>query len=149
MRSLLNLMACMILHLSPSALQAQLSIHAASAAPVESWQRMQVEHSDRVIWISPTAAISASDIEQATAAVVRPEGIRMIVITFTDVGAQKARDLSIEQRNKLVALVVDNKVLSVWAPNLRSEVTKESALTGNTPTGLTKEEVERIMSILR
>jgi preprotein translocase subunit SecD len=149
MRSLLNWLNCMILLLSASVLQAQsqLSIHAASAAPVEGWQRMQVEHSDRVVWVSPTAAISAGDIEQATAAVTRRT--RWIAITLTDVGAWKARNLSIEQRNKLVALVVDNKVLSVWAPNAQSEFTKESALIGNAPTGLTQEEVARIMSILQ
>ena len=149
MRSLLNWLTCMILLLPASVVQAQsqLSIHAASAAPVEGWQRLQVEHSDRVVWVSPTAAIGAGDIEQATAAVTRR--LRWIAITFTDVGAWKSRNLSIEQRNKLVALVVDNKVLSVWAPNALSEFTKESALIGNGPTGLTQEEVERIMSILR
>ena len=31
----------------------------------------------------------------------------------------------------------------------QSEIAKESVLTGNTPTGLSQEEVERIMSILR
>ena len=147
MRFILNWLTCMILLLPASVLQAQLSIHAASAAPVEGWQRMQVEHSDRVVWVSPTAAISAGDIEQATAAVTRRN--RWIAITFTDVGAWKARNLSIEQRNKLAALVVDNKVLCVWAPNARSEFTKESALVGNGPTGLTQDEVERVMSILR
>src|SRR5215468_6887152 len=149
MRSLLNWLTCMILLLPATVVQAQsqLSIHAASAAPVEGWQRMQVEHSDRVVWVSPAASIRAGDIEQATAAVTR--WIRWIAITFTDVGAWKARNLSIEQRDKLVALVVDNKVLSVWAPNARSEFTKESALIGNGPTGLTQEEVERIMTILR
>jgi preprotein translocase subunit SecD len=142
-------MTCMVLLLCASVLQAQsqLSIHAASATPVEGWQRVQVEHSDRVVWVSPTAAISASDIEQATPAVTMPERFRSILITFTDAGAKKARDLSIAQRNKLVALVVDNKVL--WAPNVQSEIAKESMLTGSTPTGLSQEEVERIMSILR
>jgi len=71
----------------------------------------------------------------------------VILITFTDEGANKARDLSIAQRDKLVALVVDNKV--VWAPTVKSEIAKESVFTGSTPMGLSQEEVERIMSILR
>jgi preprotein translocase subunit SecD len=57
-----------------------------------------------------------------------------IAITFTDEGVKKARDLSIAQKGKLVALVVDNKV--VWAPRVQSEIAKESVLTGNTPTGV-------------
>src|SRR5215470_10574218 len=43
--------------------EAQFSIRAASAQPVEGWQRMQVENSERVIWVAPTAALIASDIE--------------------------------------------------------------------------------------
>jgi len=45
--------------------QAQLSIRAASAEPVDGWQRMQVEHSNRIAWVSPTPALTASDIEKA------------------------------------------------------------------------------------
>jgi len=36
--------------------QSQLSIGAASAEPLGGWQRMQVEHSDRFVWVSPIAA---------------------------------------------------------------------------------------------
>ena len=139
----------MILLLSASVLQAQsqLSIHAASATPVEGWERMQVEHSTRFVWVPPTAAFTANDIEQAEPVVPPDDGYRVIIITFTDQGAMKARDLSIAQRDKLIALVVDNKV--VWAPTIKSEIAKESVLTGSTPMGLSQEEVERIMSILR
>ena len=45
--------------------QSRLSIRAASATPVDGWQRMQVEHSDRFVWVAPTAAITESDIEKA------------------------------------------------------------------------------------
>ena len=41
--------------------QGQFSIRAASAEAIEGWQRMQVEHSNRVVWIAPTAAVVASD----------------------------------------------------------------------------------------
>ena len=148
MRALLGGMTCMIL-LSASVLQAQseLSIRAASATAVEGWERMQVEHSSRFVWVSPTAALTANDIEQAEPVVPPDDGYRVILITFTDEGANKARDLSIAQRDKLVALVVDNKV--VWAPTVKSEIAKESVFTGSTPMGLSQEEVDRIMSILR
>jgi preprotein translocase subunit SecD len=142
-------MTCTILLLSASVLQAQsqLSIQAASATPVEGWERMQVEHTSRFVWVSPTAALTANDIEQAEPVVPPDDGYRVIVITFTDEGAKKAHDLSIAQRDKLIALVVDNKV--VWAPTVKSEIAKESVLTGSTPTGLSPEEVKQIMSILR
>jgi len=45
--------------------QSRLSIRAASATPVDGWQKMQVEHSDRFVWVAPTAAITESDIEKA------------------------------------------------------------------------------------
>jgi len=139
----------MILLLSASVLQAQsqLSIHAASATPVEGWERMQVEHSSRFVWVFFTVVFIVNDIEQAEPVVPPDDGYRVILITFTDEGANKARDLSIAQRDKLVALVVDNKV--VWAPTVKSEIAKESVFTGSTPMGLSQEEVERIMSILR
>lgn len=62
------------------------------------------------------------------------------------VGQWRMETLPVTEK-KLVALVVDNKVVS--APNVQAEITKESVLTGNTATGLTEEEVDRIMSIVR
>src|SRR5215475_15385312 len=111
-RSLLNWMTCMILLLVAGVLQAQsqLSIHAASATPVEGWERMQVEHSSRFVWVSPTAALTANDIEQAEPVVPPDDGYRVILITFTDEGVRKVRDLSIVQRDKLAVLVLDNKI---------------------------------------
>src|SRR4030095_12464209 len=110
--------------------QAQFSIRAASADPVEGWQRMQFKDSDRVVWVSPTAAITASDIEKAQPETTR-NGQTRIAVVFTDAGARKIRDLSIAQRNKLVALVVDGRL--IWAPYVNTEVGKESVLTGNGP----------------
>ena len=91
----------------------QLSIRAASAQPVEGRQRMQVEHSDRVIWVSPTSSITAGDIEKAQPE-VRPDGDTVIAVVFTDAGAEKMQTLTRAQMKKLVALVVDGRV--VWAP---------------------------------
>lgn len=125
---------------------AQLSIRAASAEPVQGWQRMQVENSDRVVWVSPTSALTGSDIESAKPETT-PEGNNRVAVVFTDAGAQKIRELSTAQRNKLVALVVGDKV--VWAPVVKAEIGKLSVLTGNGPNGLTPAQVERIMASLR
>ncbi len=140
--------ACLVVIMFAGIVQAQtqFSIRAASAEPIEGWQRMQVEHSDRVVWVAPTAAVTASDIEKAQPETT-PDGNTRIAVVFTDPGARKIRDLSITQRKKLVALVVDGRV--IWAPIVQAEITKESVLTGNGPNGLTQDEVERIMASLR
>src|SRR3989442_934463 len=140
--------ACIVVILSADTIQAQgqFSIRAASAEPVEGWQRMQVEHSNRVIWVAPTAAVTASDIEKAQPE-VRTDGYRIIRIVLTDAGVNKLHDLMAAQLRKLVALVVDDKV--IWAPVVMYIIDprqKETVLTGNTPHGLTPDEVERIMA---
>src|ERR1700757_4607848 len=108
--------ACIVVIVSTGATQAQgqFSIRAASAEPVEGWQRMQVEHSDQVVWVSPTAAIIASDIESARPEINPDDGATHIAIVFTDAGAKKFSDLTAAQVKKLVAMVVDGKV--IWAP---------------------------------
>jgi preprotein translocase subunit SecD len=134
-------------------LQAQsprLSIRAASTEPVEAWQTMQVEHcrGERcTVWVSPTAAVTEGDIESAQPE-VRADGYRVVNIIFTDAGVNKMHNLMEAQLKKHVALVVDDKV--IWAP-LVTYVTnaKSNVLTGSTRTGLTQEEVELIMGILR
>jgi preprotein translocase subunit SecD len=130
----------------------RLSIRAASVEPVEGWQAMQVEHCQGqrcTVWVSPTAALTESDIEQAQAE-VRDDGYRVINVVFTDAGVNKLHDLTAAQFKKTMALVVDGKVL--WAPMVQyiaGAPAKNNVLTGATPTGLTQEEVDLIMSILR
>jgi preprotein translocase subunit SecD len=126
--------------------QNQFSIRAASSEPVDGWQWMYVQHSDRVVWVSPVAALVASDIEKAEPD-IRDDGHRIIKVVFTDVGAKKIHDLTTAQFKKLVALVVDDRL--IWAPVVQAIVGKETVLTGNLPGGLTSEEVERIMASLR
>ena len=106
---------------------------------------MPVEHTNRIVWVAPMAVVTAADIQSAVPE-INDRGERRIAILFTDDGAKKAYDLSVQQRRKLVALVVDDKV--VWAPIVMADIAKLSVLTGNTPTGLTQEEVDRIIAIL-
>jgi preprotein translocase subunit SecD len=107
---------------------------------------MQVEHSERTVWVAPTAAVVASDIEKAQPE-VRTDGDRVIRVVFTDAGANKIRDLTTAQLKKPVALIVDDRL--IWAPIVQAVAGKESVLTGNGPHSLTQEEVERIMASLR
>jgi len=124
----------------------QLSIRAASDEPVQGWQRMQVENSERVIWVSPTSVLTGRDIESAKPETT-PEGNNRVAVVFTNAGAEKIRELSTAQMNKLVALVVGDTV--VWAPVVRAEIGKSSILTGNGPNGLTPAQVQRILASLR
>src|SRR2546422_8753055 len=86
--------------------QDQFSIRAASAEPVEGWQRMQVEHSNGVVWVAPTAAVTASDIEKAQPE-IRADGYQIIRVVFTDSGVNKLHDLTAAQLKKLIVLVGD------------------------------------------
>ena len=126
--------------------QAQFSIRAASAQPVEGWQRMQVEHSPRLVWVAPTPSVTASDIEKAQPETT-PDGRTRIAVVFTDAGARKMRNLTLAQLKNLIALVVDDTL--IWAPVVQQAQTgNEGVLTGNAPRGLTQEGVDRIMAAL-
>ena len=133
--------------------QAQFSIRAASLEPVEGWEKMQVEHcqgSRCTVWVSPTAAIVAGDIEKAQPDHTRAEGPTRIAIVFTDAGAKHFADLTTAQLHKQIAMILDGKV--IWAPMVMGEfhadVGKDGILAGSGPQGLTPEEVEGILAAL-
>src|SRR2546428_6532367 len=133
--------ACIVVILSADTIQAQaeFSIRAASAEPVDGWQRMQVEHSNRVVWVSPIAAVTASDIEKAQPDHTSVEGQTRVAVVFTDAGAKHFADLTTAQLHKQIAMVLDGKV--IWAPMVMAEfhadVGKEGMLAGRGPHGLT------------
>jgi preprotein translocase subunit SecD len=129
---------------------AQFSIRAASATPVDGWERMQVERSDRVIWVSPIEAVTAIDIAKAQPDHTSAEGQTRVAVVFTDAGAKHFADLTTAQLHKGMAMILDGKV--IWAPvvmaEFRADVGKEGMLAGSGPHGLTQEEVERILAAL-
>jgi preprotein translocase subunit SecD len=147
-------MACLLVMLLASAMQAQaqFSIRAASPTPVDGWERMQVEHcrSQCVIWVAPTAAITASDIENAQPNTSKAGDARIAVV-FTDAGAKHFANLTTAQLHKQIAMVLDGKV--IWAPIVMAEfhpdVGKEGMLAGSGPQGLTQQEVERILALVK
>ncbi len=149
----LTWIACLVILVlaSVTQAQAQFSIRAASAQPVEGWQQMQVEHSNRVVWVSPVAAVTASDIEKAQPDHTSPEGQTRIAVVFTDAGAKHMADLTTAQLHKQIAMILDDKV--IWAPVVMAEfhadVGKEGMLAGSGPQGLTQQEVERIMALVK
>ena len=121
--------------------QAQFTINAAADDPVPGWQKMDID--GRSVWVSPTPAITSSDIQGAEPAADRKYG-NFVKVIFTDAGAKKMRELTTAQMNKPIAIVLDGKLIS--APKVRSVISNEGIITGKAPSGLSIEEVRRILT---
>jgi preprotein translocase subunit SecD len=120
--------------------QAQLSIHAASDQPVAGWNSMQAD--GHTLWVSPTVGLTSADILRAEPT-TDSNGHGAVGVVLTDAGANKMRGLSKAQMNKLIAMVLDGKV--IFAPKVRAEIGKEAKITGPASSGLPAEVVQRIV----
>jgi preprotein translocase subunit SecD len=120
--------------------QAQFTIHAASDQPVAGWTRM--EYNNQTVWVSPTASLTSADIQRAEASTAS-DGARAVGVVFNDAGAKKMSDLSHAQLNKLIAMVLDGKV--IFAPKVRAEIGTQALITGKTPSGLPADVAQRIV----
>ena len=132
---------CGVLHA-----QAPFTIRAASAELVDGWERMPSPNGNGFIWVSPSAGLTAADIQRAQR-IAGTDGRTSVGIVFTSDGARKMRELSRAQVNKLVALILDGKV--IWAPVVRDEIGSEAVLTGNGPAGVAPAVVERILALVK
>lgn len=121
--------------------QAQLTMNAASDDAVPGWQRMEIE--GRSVWVNPTPALTAADIQGAEPATDRNYG-QFVKVVFTEEGGKKMRDLTTAQMNKLIAIVLDGKIVN--APKVRSVISNDGIITGKPPAGLTTDEVRRILT---
>jgi len=119
----------------------QFSIRAASAEPVDGWNRMELD--GRAVWVSPTVSLTSADIAKAEP-ITTPDGKKAISIELNDAGADKMRRLSVAQMDKLIAMVLDGKL--IFAPRVRSELSKQAMITGN---GLDDETIQRILSSVK
>ena len=123
--------------------QAQLAISAAADEAVPGWQKMASPDGDRSVWVAPTPSLTSANIQRATPSADR-NGQPAIAIVFTDAGATKMRELSAAQNNKLIAMVMDGKV--IWAPKVRGEIGKDAMITGGGQNGLSAEDSQRILA---
>jgi preprotein translocase subunit SecD len=121
--------------------QLQFTMNAASDEEVPGWQKMQI--GDHTVWVNPTPALTAADIQGAEPATDRNSG-RFVNLVFTETGAKKMRDLSTAQMNKLIAMVLDGK--AIMAPKVRSVISDKCQVTGKPPDGLSTDEVRRILT---
>jgi preprotein translocase subunit SecD len=120
--------------------QAQFTIHAASDQPVAGWTRMQ--YNNQTVWVSPTASLTSADILRAQPSKTS-DGATAVGVVFNDAGAKKMTDLSHTQLNKLIAMILDGKV--IFAPKVRAEVGTQALITGKGPSGLPSDVAQRIV----
>jgi preprotein translocase subunit SecD len=140
MHRLLTLVAVSALLTGVLQAQVRFTINAASDDPVAGWQKMDID--GRSVWVNPAPALTSADIQGAEPGTDRNFG-NYVKVAFTDAGAKKIRDLTTVQMNKLIAMVLDGKVIS--APGVRSVITSDGMITWS-PRGLTTEEVRRILT---
>jgi len=122
--------------------QAQLTMNAAAEEPVQGWQKMEIE--GRAVWVNPKPALTSADIQGAEPATDPNYNGNFVKVFFSEVGAKKMRELTTAQMNKLIAMVLDGKLIS--APKVRAVISNDGIITGKPPNGLTVEEVRRILT---
>jgi preprotein translocase subunit SecD len=121
--------------------QSGVEVHAASATAVAGWQEM-ASPAGKTIWVAPAVRLTSSDIERAEARSTNG-GEPGVAIVLTEDGARKMAELSSQQANQLIALLLDGKV--IWAPLVRGTIGKEGFLSGG-PGGLTQAQIDRLLA---
>jgi preprotein translocase subunit SecD len=138
---ILILVAAAILYGGILQAQARFTLNAASDEAVPGWPKMEIE--GRSVWVNPMPALTSADIQGVEPATDRSYG-QFVKVVFTDAGAEKMRNLSTAQMNKLIAMVLDGKL--IMAPKVRSVISNDCIVTGKPPSGLTTDEVRRILA---
>ena len=120
----------------------KLEIRAAEKAPAEGLTEATVEGTNQKIYLHKEAAITNEDIADARAA--RDDaGNPMVQITFTKEGAKKAEELTKQQKDKWIAILVDGKVVS--APMVTGVISEKAQITGT----FTRDRVEKLVQALK
>lgn len=125
--------------------QSALTIRAAATSPVSGWQQMASPDRDRVLWVAPTDDLTSVDIARAES-VTGSDGSPALTIVFTDDGARKMAALSATRLGQPIAFLLDGKL--IWAPVVSARIEREAVLSGG-PGGLTLDEVQRLLAILK
>ena len=125
--------------------QSAFAIRAASTSPVSGWQQIASPDRDRVLWIAPTNDLTSVDIEHAES-VTGSDGFPALAIVLTDDGAKKMAALSATRLGQPIAFLLDGKL--IWAPVVRARMEREALISGG-PEGLTADEVQRLLAILK
>jgi preprotein translocase subunit SecD len=120
----------------------KVELRRAETEPAEGLTEATVEGTKRKVYLHKEAEITNEDI--ASAKVVADEGKDpFIEITFTKAGQKKIAKLTRDHKDKPLAILVDDKVIS--APLVKSEISEKANITGK----FTKDEAERIVKGLK
>jgi preprotein translocase subunit SecD len=120
----------------------KLEIRAAEKEAAEGLTEATVEGTKQKIYLHKKAAITNEDIADARAA-LDGDGNPKVDVTFTKEGAKKMQKLTEQQKEKLIAILVDGKVIS--APVVNSVVSEKAQITGK----FTRDEVEKLAKALK
>lgn len=122
--------------------QVPLEIRAASAVETAGWRPMRTAGDRAPVWVAPTSQLTSADIARAEVRTLA-NGDPAVAVVFTDDGARKIAALSDAQISKPIAILLDGRL--VWAPIVRSTISKEAVLSGG-PGGLTPAEIQRLLA---
>lgn len=125
--------------------QIPLEIHAASSKATPGWRAMKTSLEKQDVWVSPTVRLTSADVERAELR-TRDTGDPAVAVVFTEEGAKKMDALATEQMGQLIAIMLDGRL--VWAPLVRTNISKEAMLTGG-PGGLTPAEIQRLLAMFK
>ena len=109
----------------------------AESKPADGLTEATVVGSDKKVYLHKDVEITNKDIDEAKPG-LSIDGEPEVVVRFTKQGAEKMAKMSEAHRGKLLAILVDGKV--VCAPLVRDVITRYAKISGS----FTHEEVERI-----
>ena len=93
------------------------------------------------VWVSKTASLTRADIESAKAIEAKDDNGRTsysVEVRLTKQGGEKMAALTDKNRNKMLAILIDGKLIS--APVIKAKIADLGSITGR----FTKEEVESL-----
>jgi preprotein translocase subunit SecD len=109
----------------------------AEKKPADGLTEVKIEGTDEKVYLHKKAEATNADIAKASAGVDNALG-PCIDILFTDAGAKKMQTVSEKHRGKMMAIVIDGKVVS--APTIQAKFSDKCQITGK----YTKEEAEKL-----
>ena len=116
----------------------RVEFHPAQNEPGEGLTETSVVGSARKVYLHKSPCVTAADIAEASAA-VDEHGQPVIDLAFTPKGAEKMKMLTSKSLNRLLAVLVDDKL--ICAPRIIVPISRSARITGQ----FTQEEVARIV----
>jgi preprotein translocase subunit SecD len=114
----------------------------AEAKPAEGLTEATVQGTTDKVYLHKTAELTAADVASAAVTTDPVSKDPVVEVVFTDAGAKKMAKLTEEHTGKLLAVVLDGKVLT--APVIRAKISARAAITGK----FTEAEAKKLADLL-